>query len=123
MPVYVGTAGCTERAQRVKAGHVKDQTHIVSLQDSAEEVRSGIFQWLEAIAMGQAQEVQHYLLPGRAEAGPACVEVVEQHGESLRPSLLQANLCLGLRLLHPTVQQGSRGAKAIRDILEQMQLR
>lgn len=103
--VHVGTAGCTERAQRVEAGHIEHQADVVCVQDGAQELRGGVFQGLEAVAVGEAQEVQQHLLPGRAEAGPARVQVVEQHGEGLGTGLLQTHLGLRLGLLHSAVQQ------------------
>lgn len=76
MSVHVGTAGCTERAERVKTGYVKNQADVVGVQDGAQEVRGGVLQGLEAVAVSQAQEVQQHLFTGRAEAGPARVQVV-----------------------------------------------
>lgn len=105
MSVHVGTAGCTQRAQRVKAGHIEHQANVVCVQDGAQELRGGVFQRLEAVAVGEAQEVQQHLLPGRAEAGPARVQVVEQHGEGLGTGLLQTHLGLRLGLLHSAIQQ------------------
>lgn len=105
MSVHVGTAGCTERAQRVEAGHIEHQADVVCVQDGAEELGGGVFQRLEAIAVGQTQEVQQHLLPRRAEAGAARVQVVEQHGEGLSTGLLQTHLGLGLGLLHSAIQQ------------------
>ena len=76
MSVHVGTAGCTECAQRVETGHVKHQADVVGVQVGAEELRGGVLQRLQAVAVSQAQEVQHHLFSGGAEAGPARVQVV-----------------------------------------------
>lgn len=116
MSVHIGTAGGTERAQRVKAGHIKNQADIVCVQDGAEELGGGVLQWLEAVAVSQTEEVEQHLFPGGAEAGPARVQVVEQHREGFSPCLLQTHLRLGLGLFHPTVQQGPKGDEGRKDL-------
>lgn len=74
--VHIRTAGCTERTQGVQTGHIENQADIVGVEDGAEELGGGVLQRLEAVAVSQAQEVQQHLFPGRAEAGPARVQVV-----------------------------------------------
>lgn len=116
MSVHVRAAGLIEHAQTVQAGHVEHQAHVVDVQDGAQELAGGVLQRLQAVAVSQTQEVQQHLFPGRTEAGPARVQVVQQHGECFSPGLLQTNLSLGLGLLHPTVQQGPEADTEVRVI-------
>ncbi len=105
MPVHVAAAGGGEGAQRVQRGRVQHQTHVVCIQHGAQELRRGVLQQLQAVAVGQAQEVQQELLARGAETGPARVQILQQHPEGFGPRVLQTHLGLRLRLLHAAVQE------------------
>lgn len=62
MPVHVAAAGGGEGAQRVQSGHVEHQTHVLRVENRPQELRGGVLQQLQAVAVGQAQEVQQNIL-------------------------------------------------------------
>ncbi len=105
VPVHVAAACGGEGAQRVQRGRVQHQTHVVSVQHGAQELRRGVLQRLQAVAVRQAQEVQQELLVRGAETSPARVQILQQHLEGFGPRVLQTHLGLRLRLLHAAVQE------------------